>query len=150
APGAHHTDLQAVHRTRPLNGERPVDVHAPEGAVFEAEDADRRVERPDAAEDAVTGPRVNLDGLFPGQSVEEPEADVDAVRSGDDHGGEGALLPGPAQGGHGHHAVHEGAGHDRRDVADLAVAYALAGGQEAAAEPLRVSDDGVDAAFRDD
>src|SRR5215831_3998018 len=150
APGAHHTDLQAVYGARPLNGERPVDVHAPEGAIFEAEDAECRVERPNVAEDAVPGARVDLDGLLPGQSVEEPQADVDAVRSGDDHRGKGALLLGPAQGRHGHHAVHEGARHYRRDVPDLAVAYALAGGQEAAAEPLGVADDGVDAAFRDD
>src|SRR5215831_16372252 len=59
APGAHHADLQAVYGARPLNGERPVDAHAPEGAVFEADDGERRVERPDAAEDPVPGARVN-------------------------------------------------------------------------------------------
>jgi hypothetical protein len=54
------------------------------------------------------------------------------------------------QGRRGHHAVHEGAGHYRRDVANLAVADALAGGEEAAAEPLGVADDGVGAALGDD
>ena len=101
---------------------------------------------PIGSEGAIGGAGVHLDGPA---ALHQPHAHVEAVRAGDHHGRQARRVGHLAQRRLGHHAVHEGAGDNRCDIADLAVAQTLLDRLEPSTEPLGVADDGVDARVLD-
>ena len=142
ALGADNADLQAVDRPRPDDGQGPGNIHGENSAVVHGEDTQRRVLGAEIRQGRVD--RLGIDGSrrF---AFHQPHAHVQAVGAGDNHRRQVVALVGFLNGGDRHHTVHEGAGDDRGDRADLSLAEAFLDGQEAPPETLGIADHGVGA-----
>ena len=142
AGGADDADLEAVHRGRPGDRQRPRDVEMMHGAVGEHHHAGGGVDAlVDRSQHLVDRACVDLALLL---AVEAPHADVERMRAGDHHRRDRLRLVGALVVVDRDQPVHEGARCDQGYIPERAGRALLLGREPAAAEALGVADDHIE------
>ena len=134
--GADDADLQAIHRAGPDMRQRPADVHAEDRAVIHGENAEGGI--PGAPHRQRLVDRAGID-RHRRLALHQIHRHVERVGARHHHRRQVRPLVGLADGGDRHHAVHEGAGDYRGDVADLAADELALHRLKTAAKPVGVA-----------